>query len=386
MRSLQVLIIIFCLVTTCASATFAKDEVTFLYLNGSMTNSEKEIEWFYSGTNKFHSLLKKVLEEDPLAANKMLWGYRISNDPVHVYWGQMSKEAMERLGRKMGDLDFKKPIVAQFVRKYLVSYIHDALWVSKFPHLIPVLDMVHKKVIEEYEKGNKVILLGYSAGSFVTYQYFLNKLPIISNADLAVIGENKNNKEYEKIVFKVKPQPTCIDAIYRGEIMSYDILGDVLLEPGVENFKKSILKLDEYTKMYCAPKDVVIGAINYGSPLMLFFSELGYPIGPALDETNALIYKYINENNLFWLTINYTDDPFGFPMGKYAHLEKIKTETQICSGQREGVFYDVSDISSHRTFLFAHNSYWNKRFAKNILKAYKKGYAHFCALNPKTHF
>lgn len=375
MRSLQVLIIIFCFGIICPNVSFAKDEVVFLYLNGSMTNSEQKKKWFYHSTNKFHSLLKKTLEEDPFIVKKMLWGYKISYDPLHVYWGQMSKEAMERLERKMVFGDFKKPIVAQIVRRSLTSYIHDALWISKFPHLIPVLDMTHQKIMEESEKGNKVVLFGYSAGSFITYQYFANKLPIISNADLAAIGENKNNKEYKKIVFKVKPQPTCIDAIFRGKIMAYDMLRDILLEPGVENFKKSIIKLDEYTKMYCAPKDTVIGAINYGSPLMLFFSELGHPIGPALEEINTLMYKYIVENNLFMLTVNYTDDPFGFPMGEYTNLEKIKT--QMGSRRGEGVFYDVSDTSSRRTFLFAHNSYWNKRFAKNILRAYKKGYEHF---------
>ena len=50
--------------------------------------------------------------------------------------------------------------------------------------MLPILDELNNTVLKEAEKGNKVILYGYSAGTFVTYQYMFNKLPYINAENL----------------------------------------------------------------------------------------------------------------------------------------------------------------------------------------------------------
>lgn len=42
--------------------------------------------------------------------------------------------------------------------------------------MLPIIDELNKMVKTEAEKGNKVVLYGYSAGSFITYEYMFNKL------------------------------------------------------------------------------------------------------------------------------------------------------------------------------------------------------------------
>lgn len=378
MKKLLILFAMFCSVIFNADTSFAAGEITFLYFNGSNTNDEKTKEWFYSGINKFHPILKKTLENDPLTASKMLRGYTIADSPSYIYWGNMSEKEIQSLQEKIELLNFKSPKMAQLTRKYIALCFHDAIWISKFTHMFPMLDMTHQKVMEEYEKGNKVVFLGYSAGSFITYQYFLIKLPIINMAELASVNSEKNNRDYAQAIVDVNPQPTCVDAIFRAKVVSFDIYGNIDANNNIDDFKKNLTKIDDYTKLYCTPKDAVIGVINYASPLSLFYSELGNPTY-LFSEINIFMYKYLVENGLFWLTVNYSDDPLGFPVAKRVNLNEMIAKTGIPINQGEGVLYDRSETSSHRTFIKAHTSYWStgKRFAKNILKAYKDGYEYF---------
>ena len=68
------------------------------------------------------------------------------------------------------------PTLAYTVRSVLASCLHDAIWVQKKHNMLPILDDLNNVVIKEAEKGNKVILYGYSAGTFITYEYMFNKM------------------------------------------------------------------------------------------------------------------------------------------------------------------------------------------------------------------
>lgn len=373
MKKILFLFIAFFIVTT--NFAIAKDEVTFLYLNGSNTSDQKAKNIFYSGVKRFHPIFKKTLEEDPFIQEKMLRGYKISNTPDYIYWGQMSKTETNSLVEEINFLSLTSPKAAQFIRRFMALLLHDAIWIGKMQHMVPVLDMLHEKVIEEYQNGNKVVLMGYSAGSFINYEYALTKLPIINIVDLVSL---KGSAKYMDTVLELKPKPTCLEAIFRDELVSYGINQTVTINPNVENFRANLEKLEEYTKRYCTPSDAVIGIINYASPLRLFYSEFGDPSSKE-GEMNAFMYKYFIENNIFWLTVNYADDPFGFPNTSNITMEQLQSKSNLQIDQGEGLFYDKSDITSHRTFLWAHTSYWNnnKRFSKNIVKAYNEGYGHF---------
>lgn len=374
----KILIIFIAFLVFTANLAMAENKVTFVYLNGSNTNDEKTKSWFYDGINKFHPILKKTLESDPLTKEKMLRGLEVSSTPEYVYWGEMSKAEINFLLEEINFLNLRSPKPAQFTRRCITFFLHDAMWVAKMPHMIPVMNMLHKEVLEEHQKGNKVVLLGYSAGSFVTYQYSINKLPVIDLADLATLQNDKKEGAYTEAILNAHPQPTCVEAIFKAGLVSYSFDGNVTVNPSVKEFRKNLTKLDGYTKLQCAPPDTVIGVINYASPLVLFYSELGNP-AYKMNEVNAFMYKYFIENGLFWLTVNYSDDPLGFPTTKNTTIEQVQGKTNMEITRGGGLFYDKSDLSSHRTFMMAHTSYWatGKRFSRNIVKAYKEGFEHF---------
>ena len=88
------------------------------------------------------------------------------------------------------------------------------------------------------------------------------------------------------------------------------------------------------------------------------------------------MYKYLIERDFFFLTVNYADDPLGFPNGVNYTNDEIQKMTNMTFSNEEGFFYDYSRTLSWRTFAGAHTSYWKtrKRFSKAITKGYKEGY------------
>ncbi len=375
------IVCVFLLLSFANLSVFAQDEITFIYLNGSNNNDEKAKEWFYDGIKKFHPYLKKNFEEDEFAKVKLLDNgkYTIKNTPEILYWGDLSKSEIKALNEDLDWLKFKSPKAAQFVRQYIAKCLHDAIWISKFPSMYPLLNMLHSKVLEEYKKGNKTVLLGYSAGTFVTQQYYLIKLPVINFDELQTLSGK--NAEIDFIKSK-NIEPTCLDALFRASLLTYDILGGLVVNPNPDIFKKGTEQLNNYTKEYCAPNDSVAGVINYASPIVLFYSEFNDP-KYRLTELGALTYKYVVENDMFWLTVNYSDDPLGFPTTKNVTIEEVEEKTGLNISPQKGFFYDKSDTSSRRTFLLAHTSYWatSKRYSKLVVKAFKEGYMYFHKLD-----
>ena len=75
-------------------------------------------------------------------------------------------------------------------------------------------------------------------------------------------------------------------------------------------------------------------------------------------------------------TVNYADDPLGYPTTKNISYNDLKNRIDIKITPNKGFLYSKSDIKSRRTFLGAHTSYWatSSKFAKIVAKAYEEGY------------
>ena len=173
---------------------------------------------------------------------------------------------------------------------------HDAIWISKFQNMMPVLDMLHNQVLDAYEKNNKVVILGYSAGTFVTYQYFLVKLPVIDIEkmvnELDISGAKKELKDANKY------QNTCLDALFRADILTYNMTGGLVVNSNQNLLENNLAQIDTYTQKYCAPDGVIKGVINYASPIPLFYSDL-WDDKYKISQINTLSYKYLIENDIF---------------------------------------------------------------------------------------
>ena len=123
------------------------------------------------------------------------------------------------------------------------------------------------------------------------------------------------SEDFINFVKTHKRKDTCIDALIASGIVIYSADGKLIPNQNIENIKNAYLNLDEYTCSSCIPKDALKGIVNFASPLVLFYSDISNPNYP-LTFYNKLLYKYILENDIFWLTVNYADDPLGYPTFK----------------------------------------------------------------------
>ncbi|MCD8024152.1 MAG: hypothetical protein LUE64_01310 [Candidatus Gastranaerophilales bacterium] len=372
MRALFFVLFVFMFCTLAAGA-----DTTFIYLNGSNTNTEKSREDFVKGVYKLHKQVMKRFSNDELAFS---YTGTINPEPIPFYWGDMSKAGIESIKE---DFDFMKaisPKPARYVREFIALCLHDAIWVSKYQNMRPILEKLNKVVWDEYKKGNKVVLTGYSAGTFIVHEYLFTKMPVIS----LILKNDRVEVDdiFRKHLIEQNIKETCADAVFKSELVTYDLTGNFILEDDFNRFKEKASKLNNYTEKYCAPNNAVIGAINHASPFALFYSEL-FQEGYEMSDLMAYSYKYLVENNIFWLTVNFSDDPLGFPSSKNVTIDEVSKYGNIQISKGGGFIYDKSDKSSGRTFILAHLSYYKaaKRFSKMLVAAINEGHKYFYVQN-----
>ncbi|MBR1680632.1 hypothetical protein IJ707_02460, partial [bacterium] len=348
--------------------------IYFIYINGSNNNNAKMHDWFLNGIKKFHPELKKQLEKNCYTYEYMLKNgeYNILPKPSNFFWGYKSKQDLMFMKEKAGLLRSISPVIAYFVRNTIADIMHDAIWVQKSKNMIPLVEELDSQVKEDYKKGNKVVLLGYSAGSFISLEYLFTKMPYIN---IAEFFEKENlDKDLTEMIEKNQRKDTCLMAFVGSNLTNANPLGQITVNTNREEFKEAYMNMDEFTDKYCVPDDTVIGVINYASPIPLFYSDMADKKFGTFKFMH-LMYNYLIEHDFFFLTVNYADDPLGFPNGVNYTNEEIKNLTNMEFEQELGFFYDYSRALSWRTFAGAHTSYWatKKHFSKSIVKAYKEG-------------
>lgn len=354
----------------------AQTGVSFVYINGSNNNDEKMRNWYIEGVQKLHPVMKKKFEKNKEIKQVFLDKpqYKINEEPVIFFWGDKSQKDLEFV---QGQLDLTKafsPTIAYKVRSMLAAYLHDAIWVQKQHNMLPILDELNDTVIKEAQKGNKTVLYGYSAGSFVTYEYMFNKLPYLNPEEL--FNEIDVSDNVRKFASEHPLENTCISALSKAEIGTVSQSGHLILKKFDDNsLEENYLKLREATKRACAPAGSLQGVVNFASPLVLFYSDLADP-DYELTYYNKLMLKYIIENGLFFITVNYREDPLGFPSTKNLTIDEMEKLANIEIENPKGFVYDNSSVWSKRSVLFAHTSYWSAKrtFSNAVVKAFTNGY------------
>lgn len=369
------ILLLFLTVLTLQTTVFAQTGISFIYINGSNSNDDKSYNWFVNGIEKLHPILKKQFEKNDRINELFLKNgeYQINNNPVIFFWGDKSQNNLLFVKKQLDISKALSPTMAYSVRELLASCLHDAIWVQKTHNMNKVLEELNTLVKSEYEKGNNVVLYGYSAGSFVTYEYLFNRMPYLN---LDNLFENLNVNDNIKNYVKQHPKRnTCIAALQSGHIGVVSEDGKLLLDPEENLFKKSYDELDTATEQVCMPENSVKGIVNFASPLVLFYSDLADP-DYELTYYNKLMLEYILEKGLFWLTVNYREDPLGFPTSQNLTNDEMSQIANIELTDPKGFVFDNSSIWSKRSFIFAHTSYWStsKTLAKAIVKTYLYGY------------
>lgn len=354
----------------------AQTNVSFVYINGSNNNDEKMRNWYINGVEKLHPVMKKKFEKNKeirkVFINKPQ--YKINQEPVIFFWGDKSKRDLEFVQEQLDITKAFSPTIAYKVRSMLTAYLHDAIWVQKSHNMLPILDDLNETVKQEAQKGNKVVLYGYSAGTFITYEYMFNKLPYINPENL--FSEIKVSDDVKNFVKTHPVENTCISALSKAQIGMVSDSGHLVLKQiDDKSLEESYLKLQEATKTSCTPPDTLGGVVNFASPLVLFYSDLADP-NYELTYYNRLMLKYIFENGLFFITVNYREDPLGFPSSKNLTVSEMEKLADIKIENPTGFVYDNSSVWSKRSVLFAHTSYWSAKrtFANAVVKAFSNGY------------
>ena len=355
----------------------AKTGITFLYINGSNNNDEKMKNWYETGVKKLHPYLKKEFEKDALSHRYFLKNgeFFVNEKPSIFFWGDKSHEDLSFVEKNLALSKGFSSWLAYQIRFSLTHFLHDAIWVQKDRNMYPILTDLHEQVKSEAQKGNKIVLYGYSAGSFITYEYLLSRTPYINVSDF--FNKVKITPEERKIVVKNPMKNTCMAALGNSKLAVLSSTGHIVPNINTELFEKNYIKLDESTDNVCTPNNAVKGIVNFASPLVLFYSDLSDP-NFELTYYNSLLFKYIIENDMFWITVNYRNDPLGFPGGRNLTIKEIENAANIDIEPHAGFIYDQSDTWSRNSALATHTSYWATRkiFSKAVVRAYVNGYRH----------
>ena len=348
------------------------NSIRFIYLNCSNANSEKAKMDYTQGVSAIQKQIKTTFENDEFISKYLLEDgkYTIKEKPEVLFWGFQSQKSLNAVDDDLAVASLVSPKIAQSVRRLLSHCLHDAIWVQKDRNMQKVLTQLHRMVLDANKNGEKVVLLGHSAGSFVTYNYLMHKLKAIDLEMFFCVSDSTNKHEH----------CTCVDAIIDSGLGFHLMNGSIVLNPNEKQFKDAYSKLDYYTKTSCMPENSIAGIINFGTPLSLFYTDV---VGGESLMTNEQIFsffKHMQEDNIFLLTVNFADDPIGFPIGRNITAQDMEMEFEkTLSRTARGFMYNYSSVKSPATFASSHSSYWKypKKFSNMCKDAYKKRLQNF---------
>lgn len=371
----KILLVIFFAIFSVLPVGAEEQNLTFLYINGSNNNDSKMKDWYIKGVNKLHPVIKRKFEKNSAVKkwtkdNKLV----IDDEPQIFFWGYDSKTDLDFVKDRLNISKAFSSTLAYEIRSLLTQFMHDAIWVQKTHNMLPLLDSLNDEVKKLAKEDKKVILYGYSAGTFINYQYMLYKLPYI---DVENIFEVLTDDEDVLNFVKNNPQnKTCLSALTyeKGNIGVLSNTGHLVLNQDKNQLKANYLKLDEATEKYCAPEGTVKAFVNFASPIPLFYSDISDK-NYEITFYNKYAIKYILENGLYFLTVNFREDPLGFPSGRNLTIPQFEQALDLTIENPKGVIYDNSSVWSKRSALLAHTSYWSARgvFANAIVKSFVNG-------------
>lgn len=371
----KILLVIFFAIFSVLPVMAEEQNLTFLYINGSNNNDSKMKDWYIKGVNKLHPVIKRKFEKNSAVKkwtkdNKLV----IDDEPQIFFWGYDSKTDLDFVKDRLNISKAFSSTLAYEIRSLLTQFMHDAIWVQKTHNMLPLLDSLNDDVKKLAKEDKKVILYGYSAGTFINYQYMLYKLPYI---DVENIFEVLTDDEDVLNFVKNNPQnKTCLSALTyeKGNIGVLSNTGHLVLNQDKNQLKANYLKLDEATEKYCAPEGTVKAFVNFASPIPLFYSDISDK-NYEITFYNKYAIKYILENGLYFLTVNFREDPLGFPSGRNLTIPQFEQALDLTIENPKGVIYDNSSVWSKRSALLAHTSYWSARgvFANAIVKSFVNG-------------
>lgn len=378
MKKIFVIILVL-LLTPMVAFSDEKTPVRFIYINGANNDTPQMKQWFFDGIGKLHTQMKKQFDNSEFVYEKFLKnGERdILSQPEIYFWGDEAAKNLQTVNAKLELTGMLSPKLAQSIRSFFGHCMHDAIWVQKSHNMQKIVRDLHKQVLDCNKRGEKAVLFGYSAGSFITYRYLFYKVPYFT---VETMKKKMNLDENQlKYITEHKINPTCLDALTQVNLAYYTSEERLIPNRNFEEFKKAYDSLNGITNTACIPDNTVLGIVNYASPLVLFYSDFNDPT-IEITEYNEDLFLNMKDNDIFLLTVNFSNDPLGYPLSRNLTDQEIE-EIHNMSFKKDGrgFFHDKSDFRCPTICLSAHTSYWKyaKKFAKAVVKAYEEGYRNF---------
>ena len=312
MKKIFVIILVL-LLTPMVAFSDEKTPVRFIYINGANNDTPQMKQWFFDGIGKLHTQMKKQFDNSEFVYEKFLKnGERdILSQPEIYFWGDEAAKNLQTVNAKLELTGMLSPKLAQSIRSFFGHCMHDAIWVQKSHNMQKIVKDLHKQVLDCNKRGEKAVLFGYSAGSFITYRYLFYKVPYFT---VETMKKKMNLDENQlKYITEHKINPTCLDALTQVNLAYYTSEERLIPNRNFEEFKKAYDSLNGITNTACIPDNTVLGIVNYASPLVLFYSDFNDPT-IEITEYNEDLFLNMKDNDIFWLTVNFSNDPLGYPL------------------------------------------------------------------------
>jgi len=375
-KIIAVLLFLLCL----NSIAFAKEtRINVIYLHGSNQDNLGGAEAFKVWMNRFHADLKKNFEKNSFMKEHLLKDAYINEEPEMIYWGGRlhDDKAVVEAGLKQSEKASGK--FPQFVRRMIAEVIHDAVWLQKNRHIAPVMKELNDKVIENYKNGEKTILVGYSAGTFITLNYMFTRTPSINLVDTFKSFNGQYGLTNNDILLakKYANQNTCTSAALKSKVFDIDKTGTLVVNPNVKDREAGLKQIKQDTELACAPVDAVSGVLNFGAPIAVFYSELSEEEGLQRYVVVKTMQNLV-ENGNFFLTANYSKDPIAVPLLNFTY-EQIANKKESKGCKNGGGFIYDTIVRGGVNPAQAHTNYWfhTNGYTKAVAKSYEKGYKYF---------
>ena len=388
------LLAVFLSLFNCSFAA-AKDElpiaadakpIDIIYIHGAYETRDA----FNNSVRNVHDDMVKQFQNDPFMYKNLLdnGNKKIGEKEIIFFWADQTEENQKILDKALAYVKNVGSFISRFGRETLSHLLHDAIWISKPVNYTPLLNDLLKVVKEEYSKGNEVILYGYSAGSLLASEYLTQKMPIIDLNEIknAADDDSYMNRYFAQTVKKHKFKPTCLDALKESKLVFYTDNDEFVANPDISFLKREFPNLDTYTDKYCSPQGALKGIVVFGAPLTIFDSSAPKE-GSSSNQLMQLAMKYLVENNVFFLVVNYENDFIGMPLAGKPTLNDLQNSQNLGDVTPNGGFlYDATGVKCWTNVFSSHMAYWSngKRFAKSIVKAYNDGYKYFYSIPDTT--
>lgn len=363
------------------------ESIKFVYIHGTNQNTPQSQQHFNQEVAGLHPEIIKALEKEPLAKRHLLENGRLSIDPksLNFFWGDKSHLAIEAVRRNIFIPQFNRGFLklGERARQKVAFTLHDAVWVEQQTNKKEIIAGLFDAVFKTGDQP--IMLMGHSAGSLVTFDFLMYRLPYIDPQDFA-----SDLHVAPEVMEKIKQNGashTCLEALLASSGIRYDTHGRLApffseiepkLPPELLSLYRTqwIVGMPGFTKQYCLPESKVRGLVTFGSPLALFYSLAANPQKDESYLVASMVY-YILSHNMVWLHVNHWDDIIALPLpDKQRFLSVMQNRLKKPAVLNGGFIENYIYAGSGANFINAHGWYWRKpkKFAGAVAKAYHIGY------------